>query len=417
MIRTASASALLAAFLVANVSLGYFRYERPAEPAKTTGQHYVIVDETLWQHARPDLGDVRIYWEQTEIPYKLIIESGGTETERKSFRVLQPGIVGGKTQFLLDMSGVPEYDRIELQLATKDFVAHARVEGQDDPHGARWADLGNTTLYDLSTEKLGRNSTLQIPLTNYKYLRVTVDRAVKPGDVEGGTAGVTRARQAVWRDLSSKAAISQGDGNSQRDANGEQRNSTVLTFSIPGNVPVERVLLAIDPAQENFRRPVEIQSEEGSWSGSGEITRIHMLRNGQKIDVEQTSLDIEGTGPATLKIKIQNGDDAPLRITYARLQQYERRIYFDSPSGAETHFYYGDEKLGAPVFDYAKLFEKGANADRVLFRTEAANAAYTGRPDDRPWSERHPAVLWVAIIVAVAILGTIALRSMKTATN
>jgi uncharacterized protein DUF3999 len=415
-IRTASASALLAAFLTANVSIGYFRYERPANPAKTTGQHYVIVDETLWQHARPDLGDARIYWEQTEIPYKLIIESGGTETERKSFRVLQPGIVGGKTQFLLDMSGVPEYDRIELQLATKDFVAHARVEGQDDPHGARWADLGNTTLYDLSTEKLGRNSTLQIPLTNYKYLRVTVDRAVKPGDVEGGTAGVTRARQAVWHGLSSKPAISQRGGNSEGDAGGKQGNTTVVTFSVPNNTPVERVVFTIDPAQQNFRRPVEIQSDQGPWLGSGEITRIHMLRNGQKIDVEQASLDIEGRGPATLKISIQNGDDAPLNITDAHLEQYERRIYFDSPSGAEAHFYYGDEKLGAPVFDYAKLFEKSAGADQVFLRPEQVNAAYTGRPDDRPWSERHPAVLWIAIIVAVTILGTIALRSMKTAT-
>jgi hypothetical protein len=415
MIRAGFASGVLAALLAANASLGYFRYERQAEPAKTSGQHYVVVDETLWQHARPDLGDVRIYWQQTEIPYKLITESGGTETERKSFRVLQPGTVGGKTQFLLDMASVPEYDRIELQLATKDFVAHARVEGQDDPHGARWADLGNTTLYDLSTERLGRNSTLQIPLTNYKYLRVTVDRAVKPGDVEGGTAGVTRARQAVWHDLSSKAAIAQQDGNSQRDANGKQGNATVLTFSVPNNISVERVVFTIDPAQQNFRRPVEIQSDKGSWFGSGEITRIHMLRNGQKIDVEQTSLDIEGTGQATLKIRIQNGDDAPLNITDARLQQYERRIYFDSPSGAEAHFYYGDHKLGTPVFDYAKLFSKDANADPLGLRPEAANATYTGRPDDRPWSERHPAVLWIAIIAAVAILGTIALRSMKTA--
>ncbi len=416
MIRVGFASGVLAAFLAANVSFGYFRYERQAEPAKTSGQHYVVVDETLWQHARADLGDVRIYSEQTEIPYKLIIESGGTETERKSFRVLQPGIVGGKTQFLLDMAGVPEYDRIELQLATKDFIAHARVEGQDDPHGARWADLGNTTLYDLSAERLGRNSTLQIPLTNYKYLRVTVDRAVKPGDVEGGTAGVTRARQAVWHDLSSRAAISQGDGNSQKDFGGKPGNTTVLTFSVPNNIPVERVVFTIDPAQQNFRRPVEIQSGEGSWFGSGEITRIHMLRNGQKIDVEQTSLDIQGRGSATLKIKIQNGDDAPLNITDARLQQYERRIYFDSPSGAEAHFYYGDEKLGTPVFDYAKLFSKDANADPLGLRPETANATYSGRPDDRPWSERHPAVLWVAIILAVVILGTIALRSMKTAT-
>jgi hypothetical protein len=47
--------------------------------------------------------------------------------------------------------------------------------------------------------------------------------------------------------------------------------------------------------------------------------------------------------------------------------------------------------------------------------TESANGAYTGRPDDRTWSERHPAVLWIAILAAVAVLGALALRSMKTA--
>jgi hypothetical protein len=43
---------------------------------------------------------------------------------------------------------------------------------------------------------------------------------------------------------------------------------------------------------------------------------------------------------------------------------------------------------------------------------EEANPEYIGRPDERPWSDRHPAVLWVAIISAVLMLAGIALRSM-----
>ena len=41
-------------------------------------------------------------------------------------------------------------------------LAHALIEGQDDPHGKQWATLGTTTLYDLTDERLGHNSTLQI---------------------------------------------------------------------------------------------------------------------------------------------------------------------------------------------------------------------------------------------------------------
>lgn len=216
---------------------------------------------------------------------------------------------------------------------------------------------------------------------------------------------MTRALKAVWRDLSSEPIQEQ------------QGNDTVLTFFVPGNVPVERLIFAMDPAQHNFRRVMEIQGDNGQWFGSGELSRIHRQRNGQKIDVEQTWLDLRGTSPGTLRAIIHNGDDVPLKITGVRLQQYERRIYFDSDSGAQPMLYYGDGKLGAPVYDYAKLFQKDSNAGQAHLGTEEANAAYTGRPDDRPWSERHPAVLWVAIIAAVLILGGLALRSMKTATT
>jgi uncharacterized protein DUF3999 len=393
---------LLVVLLIAAPSISYFRYERKLEATRSAGQHYIAVDETLWERARPDLGDLRIYSAGREIPYTLTIERGGSEIEQEKINVLQPGTVGGKTQFLLDMSDIPRYDRVELKLRTTNFVAHARVEGSDDPHEKQWSVLGTTTLYDLSDEKLGHNSTLQIPVTAFKYLRVAVDPSVKPSDIESGTAGMVLAQKAVWRDLSSVPSQAQ------------QGRDTVLTFAIPENVPVERVLLSFDPAQQNFRREIEIQSDNGRQSGSGEISRIHMQRNGQRIDVEQPWFDIRGTGTGTLKAIIHNGDDLPLKITAAHLEQYERRIYFDSDSGANLGLYYGDEKLGAPVYDYAKLFQKDAGADQVQLGAEEPNAAYKGRPDDRPWSERHPALLWVAIIAAVLILGGIALRSMKT---
>jgi len=392
---------LLAALLTTSSAISYFHYQRQLQPLNSSGQHYIVVDEAVWQHARPDLGDLRIYSTDKEIPYRLTIEQGSSETELRQCRVLQPGTVDGKTQFLLDMSGVAEYDRIELNLRARNFVAHARVEGQDDLRGAKWASLGTTTLYDLSDERLGRNFALKIPLTTYKYLRVTVDKPVSPSDVESGTAGITRAQKAVWRDLGSEPKQSQ------------QGKDTILTFSVPGEVPVERAIISVDPTQQNFLRRLEVQGENGQEFGSGEIRRVHMERNGQKIDTEQTSLDLRGNIQGALKIIIHNGDDVPLKITGARLQQYERRIYFDADAGTQPKLYYGDAQLDAPVYDYAKLFQKNANAEQKQLGAEEVNTAFTGRPDDRPWSERHPAVLWLAIVAAVLILGGVALRSMK----
>jgi Protein of unknown function (DUF3999) len=394
---------LLAAVLLSGPSISFFKYLRTVPPASSSGQRYLLIDEALWQHAAPGLGDLRLYSGPMEIPYALDIERGSSQTERKEARVLQPATVGGKTQFLLDMAALPEYDRIDLKLNTRNFVAHARVSGENNPQGNRWALLGTTTLYDLSEEKLGRNSTLQIPAATYRYLRVTIDGAVKPSDILGASAAVTHAQKPVWRSIA---------GTSQQI---QQGKNTVVTFSIAEDVPVERLTLDVDVAQPNFWREIEVQGEKGQPFASGQISRIHMLRNGQKIDVEQTSLDIEGTSHGTLRAVIHNGDDAPLHITGQHVEQYERRIYFDASSGAEYRLYYGDDKLGAPVYDFSKLFQKGPGANEVQLGGEEANPEYAGRPDERPWSDRHPAVLWVAIISAVLMLGAIALRSMRFA--
>src|ERR1035437_2135668 len=171
---------ILAFLLVASPPIPYFKYQRNIGSPSTSGQHYAVVDETVWQHALPNLNDLRLYAAGKEIPYASKTIWGSLQTEQKTVRVLQPGTLGGKTQFLLDMSGVSEFDRITLTLKTKNYVAHTRVDGQDDSHGTQWANLGTTTLFDLSEERLGHNSPLQIPVSTYKYLRVTVDGLVKP---------------------------------------------------------------------------------------------------------------------------------------------------------------------------------------------------------------------------------------------
>ena len=395
-------SSALAIILAVSASPSYFKYRRQVQSINSAGQHYLVVDEVLWRHARPNLDDIRMYAAETEIPYKMTVQTGGSETQQKQFRVLQPASIGGKTQFLLDMSGVDEYDRIHLTLATKNFVAHARVEGQDDPHGTKWALLGTTTLYDLSDEKLGTNSTLQIPQSAFKFLKVTVDSAVKPYDVKNGTAGATRAQKAVWREVAATPSLQQ------------HGKETVITFDLPANTPVERLTLDIDSTQSNFYRQIQILGSQDEPYNTDQISRIHMLRNGQKVDVERTSIELCGNCRRILKAVIQNGDDPPLKITGAHLLQWERRIYFDSDTGERPWVYYGDEKLNAPEYDYAKLFQKDAAVQAVALDAEVNNAAYVSRPDDRPWSDQHPALLWIAILAAVIILGTVAVRSLKT---
>jgi hypothetical protein len=395
--------ALAALVLFPGPSISYFQYQRPVQ-LSGAGQHYVTVDETMWKHTRPDLGDLRLYAGQTEAPYALVTEHGAQQRQRMQVPVLQQSMVAARTQFLIDMSALTEYEHVNLELTTKNFVAHARVEGSDDLHGKRWASLGDNILYDLSKENLGGNSMLRLPRATYKYLRVTVDGPVKPKDVLGATSEMAEEQPALWRDVSSSPKQEQ-DG-----------KDTVFTFDVAENVPVERAIFAVDATQPNFQRRIEIENEKGGTIGSGEINRIHMVRGGQKIDSDDNEVSISGYGQKIIRVVVHNGDDPPLKLIGARLQQLERRLYFDASAQGGLTLYYGDEKLEQPVYDYSKLFLRDKTPVPAQLGPEMSNTAYTGRPDDRPWSERHPMVLWTAIIVAVVTLGGVALRSMRRAT-
>src|SRR3954453_24066193 len=124
---------LVAMVIFAGPAIPYFKNQRPVQ-AQPGGQRFVAVDEAIWKDVRPDLGDLRLYSGQQEVPYALLVERGSREQDSKNIRVLQQSLVGGKTQFVMDMTDVAEYDHIDLKLAAKNFVAHTRVEGHEDLH-------------------------------------------------------------------------------------------------------------------------------------------------------------------------------------------------------------------------------------------------------------------------------------------
>jgi hypothetical protein len=381
------------------------KYERSIHLSTSGVQQYIVVDEAIWKHARPDLGDLRLYAGDAEIPYSLLTERDSVQRERTVVPILQQSTVARKTQFLIDMSALAEYDHVDLDLTTRNFVAHARVEGENAPQSRTWAALGDTILYDLSSDGLGSNHMLRLPRTKYKFLRVTIDGPVEPKEVAGASSETTDTQIAHWRDV----AIP-----SKRE---EQGKDSAFTFAVPERSPVDRVLFVADPAQPNFWRRVEVQTSAGAMLATEEIKRIHMVRAGRKIDSEEEAVQLVGgtqtPGQTTIKVIVHNGDDAPLRIASVRLQQLERRVYFDTPGRGQLALYYGDEKLGAPVYEYARLFQLDKAATLASLAPEVSNDAYTGRPDDRPWSERHPVVLWIIVIGAVVILGAVALRSLR----
>jgi hypothetical protein len=162
----------------------------------------------------------------------------------------------------------------------------------------------------------------------------------------------------------------------------------------------------------NFRRAVSVNDAQGIGLWSGSITRIRMKSGGREVVTEDLAISFYDRREQRVLIEIDDGDNAPLTVEKTEPQALERRIYFDPGGKTAINLYYGDEKLPAPEYDYARFFHKDADAAQAVMGAESENPNYTGRPDERPWSERHKWVLWGAMLLAVAVLASLALKGL-----
>ncbi len=398
---------LVLLFLVADApgrpepAIPYFTNVREVHVAQSDRQNFFIVDEELWSHSRSDLGDLRLYDGGSPVQYALSEQRAGISSEEVEAKILNLGSVSGHTEFDLYTESLAEYIRIRLRLDAHDFVVTASVSGGSAFVKATEVQFPPSTLYDFTKEQLGSNAQLKLPASSFRYLHVKLSGGIRPEQVKGAAIYNLHERQAAWTKFGSCAQPQQ------------KQRLTVISCTVPDKVPLSRISLQIAPSQVNFRRSVSVEDAKGQQVASGEISRVRVNRAGTLVTNEELAVNVSGnSGPITLNI--DNGENPPLAITAAEPSAVERRVYFDPQGKSTLALYYGDAQLSAPVYDYARFFHVEASTSQAQLGPGAHNPQYTGRPDERPWSERHPGVLWTAMLLVVLALAILAFRGLRT---
>src|SRR2546425_680858 len=100
------------------------------------------------------------------------------------------------------------------------------------------------------------------------------------------------------------------------------------------------------------------------------------------------------------------------RQAYGAPTWVQRRVIFWQKPGRSYRLLYGQSQAKAPQYEMARLTDRKTIESALPSRlgTEEVNTAYA---DPRPWTERHPGVIWVALGIAVALLGLSALQAMR----
>jgi hypothetical protein len=436
------------------------RYERAVRVAAGAGQACAVLDAAIFAHAAPSLNDVRIFPKQeaaageavSEVPYAITLsEAVSQETETARVLNLRAGTGSGAGKrgativFDLEMPQRAYTDVIlNLDPAVHDFVATAAVTGANEL-GGRPTALGTFTLFDLASEHLSRDTAIPLEESTFKYLHVALSVSPAPGKsaarfvpgmVRGATVPPSREAQTIYTTVASVSVPTSGVLASPR--------RTRFDLDLPLRVPVERVSFDLAPIYRgNFSREVTIHARsnpDASTSAeslpletlTGTIFRVHSTQDGHAIDQQQLSVPaVLGANlqhAARVWIEIENGDDQPLPIAAVRLEMRQRKICFEAPDTSSANFggthgadagsglalYYGDSRLAAPQYDYARLFVASRAALVAELGPEELNPNYRAPAAEvKPFAERHPELLWITLIAAICSLGIVALKAAR----
>jgi hypothetical protein len=405
----------------------HLRYVRSLTlPRGASGIACAVLDASVYAHtASSSADDLRVFLaddrqKPQEIPF-VISYSAAQPTDAQTATVRNLTLHNRDLVFDLDMPR-RAYTQVDLQLAAQNFLATAEVSGSNG-NGGPTKPLGVFTLFDLTGRHLARSTSLALQESTFAQLHITLrlsslDHSAFPhletSIVQGATVPASREAQTLYTVVAATSAIA------QRGA------SSLAQLNVSSHVPIERVQFALDPSyKSDFLRYVSIKAEADSNQPdqpqetidgqTWRVTRAADIAAGAPA-ISASKLSLTAVlasnlhNPANIQVEVANDGHPPLPIRAVQLEMRQRTLCFNASPDSTYTLRYGDDDLHASVYDLRDLASLPAKPLMANLGLEELNPGYIQRHVANTYDERNPDLFWIALLAAIAVLGTFASR-------
>lgn len=259
-------------------------------------------------------------------------------------------------------------------------------------------------IFDFSGDVHSRSTLVKLPATNYSLLRVSIS------DTENERLRVTGA-EVDKLILRPARRVTIKPEQMVIDITEDNRNLVELDLGSPGQ-PFDEVEVCF--SGDNVRRPCHVATsndpEAAGWDriASDVIFRYHTTT----FVGEHSTIAVPEMRSRYVRISVSNFDDEPLDVTDAKLCGKARSVVFRWDPKTPVWLYYGAEEARTPKYDLSTLLQYEQVEPKASLRLgpERESEAYA-RPKP-PWTEANFWLLWVAMAVAIIVVGGMIVRMM-----
>ena len=416
MIPRALASVLLALLLGAATSATdlpsnwrSWRYSRSIEISDSSGPSKLSIPVNLYARLDDGFADLRIVDSLgTETPFILYDENVRAPIETRHATIRENSFVPGQyTQLVIDLGEKTAFhNALEINTSETDFIDWVEIDASDD--ASTWRIVKERApISGFRKENIVGSRLVQYSDNNARFLRVHIFEIARQFPVSSVEVLFSREfREPLRTSIPSQFTP---------DPTAPPTLSRWTTDLGAGSFPVSGV--ALETPQAEFFRIVHMQtSDDGKdWEDyfSGEIYRYNQ---GSKTAESLRVCSHEGWRHRFWRIEVVNGNDAPLAGVKPTLLTISYLLLSPPQRGHAYRLIYGNPSAKLPRYDLSRTFnyhgEPGAKI--ATLGEEELTANYL---DPRPYTERHPRLLWLALIIAVIVLAYAALRALRAPTT
>ncbi len=291
------------------------------------------------------------------------------------------------------------------------FLRRAQLEGSPDGRSFERLSDGDYLFRVLGRGFASEGLRLRYPSSAARYLRLVLAPGeqerplrISGADVELAGTAVPAPEEALERQRVPLEVVEE-----LREAG----SSVLRCAPYPGALPLRRLAFDVEDAAFVRRLTVEASQAGRIWRsvGGGLLYRIPQA-GGEGTARELLDLSLDTGGLRTLRLRLDNGDDPPLRVRRVWLHYRPEDLVLRVRQAGPHRLLLGRAGASAPRYDLGEIAARGglgalARAHLGTFGPNRDAAPQAARAAERepPWTERNAGWLRGALLVVLLLLG------------
>ncbi|MCX7708620.1 MAG: hypothetical protein N2484_02095 [Clostridia bacterium] len=395
--------------LAAEANLQPWKYFKEVRVEGANKYKAVYLDEDVYRDAQPNLEDLRIAdSEGNFVPYYLENSYSYPVREKETYTATRIGSFVKDNDAYVDFKVQPAREnsdilgsRLAFFVSEQKFLKTIDLYGSFD--GVNWQYIMKDSLYKV--DNISKTEVDFKEIQKFSFYRVKVPNNLEKIDING--------LQVVYNYFEKRENSYEKAVPIEYEMKNEAQH-TELTIKNSNKLKIKKVNLDIEGI---FNRSYSVytgQGDEFMPAGiSGELYNLHF----KDLDISDTSIET-GSYPLSsesIRVKIVNMDDKPLKIKGIQVQYYVDKIVFEDTGSKPFRLYYGNTETKRPVYDlekYKEHIEKEQQDTCSLGTSTRQVKTKSGEPEKRSMDSGRIFNI-IVIIVAAGLIFLIALKLGK----